>query len=112
MPGTHVMSIRKKKSTAALPAMYSARGKRLRQVDLKRVGAPIVGDEAGADVDRHDEDEDVLLRQKIAEGLGRRREHRDLREVDREVDLGRAADELEPGHDAAGRGTAACGSWS
>ena len=46
---------------------------RLRQVDLQGVGAAIVGDEPGADVDGDEEDEDALLAEELAEGLGLRR---------------------------------------
>ena len=43
---------------------------RLRQVDLQRVGAPIVRDEPGAERNRDEEDEDVLLSKKSPEHLG------------------------------------------
>ena len=69
MPGTQVISSRKKKSTRGLAGDVLGAQQRLRQVDLQRVGPPIVGDEAGADIDRHEEDEEVLLRQKVPERL-------------------------------------------
>ena len=71
---------------------------RLRQVDLQGVGAPVVGDQPGADVNRHEEDEDALLAEELAEGLGLRREERGLREVGGDVDLDGADDERRPRH--------------
>ena len=47
---------------------------RLRQIDLQRVGAPIVGDQPGADVDGDEEHEDLLLLEELPERFGRRRE--------------------------------------
>ena len=49
---------------------------RLRQVDLQRVGAAVVGDQPGADIDRDEEQEDVLLVEELAERFRRRREKR------------------------------------
>ena len=69
---------------------------RLRQVDLQRVGAPIVGDQPGADVDRDDEDEEILLLEKLPEGLGRRGEERGLLKVRADVQLHDAHDERAP----------------
>src|SRR4029077_16214840 len=51
---------------------------RLRQVNLQGVRAAIVGDEPRSNVDRHDEDEEILLLQELPEGFGRRGEHRHL----------------------------------
>jgi hypothetical protein len=43
---------------------------RLRQVDLQGVGLAVLRDEPGADVDREQEDEEVLLLEEVAEDLG------------------------------------------
>ena len=59
--GTHVTSSRNDTSIAELAADVLDARQRLRQVDLQRVGAPVVGDQPGAGVDRDEEDEDVLL---------------------------------------------------
>jgi hypothetical protein len=42
---------------------------RLRQVDLERVGAPVVGNQPGAHEDRDEEHEDVLALEELAERL-------------------------------------------
>ena len=76
---------------------------RLRQIDLQRVGAAIVGDQAGADVDRDEEDEDLLLVEELPERLRRRREKRGLRQVRGGVDLDGADEERKPRRAAAGR---------
>ena len=70
---------------------------RLRQINLQRVGAAIVRDETGSDVDRDEKHEEILLVEKVAEGGGRGRQKRALWKVDRGVDLNRADDELKPG---------------
>ena len=97
MAGSQVTQTRNRKRIASLPATYSARGQRLRQVDLQGVGAAIVGDQPGADVDGDEEDEDALLLEELAERLGLRREERRLLEVGRDVDLHGADDERRPG---------------
>ena len=56
--GSHVTSTRNAIRIASLPKMYSARVSG-GEVDLERVGAAIVGDEAGADITV--EDEGLLL---------------------------------------------------
>ena len=72
---------------------------RLRQIDLQRVGAPIVGDQPRADIDRDDEDEEVLLLEKLAEGFSRRSEERGLLIVRADVQLHDADDEGHPRED-------------
>src|SRR4029453_16644651 len=58
---------------------------RFREIDLKRVGAAIVGDQPCAYVDRDEKDEDALLFEILAERLRRRREERRLRKAGRDV---------------------------
>ena len=70
---------------------------RLRQIQLQRVGAAVVGDQAGADVDGDEEDEEALLIEELAERLALRREERRLLEVGGDVDLHGAHDERRPG---------------
>ena len=72
---------------------------RLRQVDLQRVGAPIVGDQPRADIDRDDEDEEILLLEELPEGFGRRGEERGLLKVRADVQLHDADDEGHPRED-------------
>ena len=69
---------------------------RLRQVDLQRVGAAIVGDQAGAGIDRDEEDEDALLIEELAERLrvGARNDACAMRR--RDVDLHGAHEERRP----------------
>ena len=71
-------------------------GKRLREINLQGVGPAVVGDEAGAHVDRHEKDERLLLFEELAEGLRRRREKRGLREIRGGVDLHRPHEERQP----------------
>ena len=87
--GTHVTASRKTHQRCGLAGdVFNAR-ERLRQVDLQRVGASIVGNQTGADVDRDEEHEHLLLLQELAKCLRRRRQHRHLREVGRRVDQDR-----------------------
>ena len=69
MPGTQVIEQQKEEEHRRLAGDVLGAHQRLRQVDLQRVGAPIVGDEPGADVDRDEEDEQVLLLEILAERL-------------------------------------------
>jgi hypothetical protein len=69
---------------------------RLRQINLQRIGAPIRGDQPGAGVDGDEEDETRLLRDEIAEHLGRRRKERRLRNVGGRVHLHRADEKRRP----------------
>ena len=94
--GTSVTSSRNDEQHRQLAGDVLGPHQRLRQVDLQRVGAAIVGDQPGADVDRDEEDEEVLLLEELPEGLGRRREDRGLRIVRADVDLHGADDERHP----------------
>ena len=81
---------------ASLPTTYSQPRQRPGQVDLERVGAPVVGNQSGADRYGNEEYEDLLLLEEFAERPGRRRQERRLRQVDREIKLHRADDERNP----------------
>src|SRR5260221_8255608 len=73
---------------------------RLGQGDLHTVRRPIVGDQARADVHGDDEDEEILLFEKLPEGLGRRAEYRRrLRIVRADVQLHGPDDERRPGEE-------------
>ena len=66
---------------ASLPKHVLRARQRFRQIDLQRVGAPIVRDQAGADIDGHEEHENRLLVQELPKCFGGRPEKRRLRHV-------------------------------
>jgi hypothetical protein len=66
------------------------------QVYLQGIGAAVVRDESSPHIDRHDEDDEVLLPQELAERLPRRRDHRELGIVRGEIDLHRPNHERHP----------------
>ena len=76
---------------------------RLRQVDLQRVGATIVGDEARAGVDGDEEEEDFLLVEELAEHPRVRRQELGLRQVRRRRRSARRGPRTGPTTAAAGR---------
>ena len=83
--GSNVTHSRNANSDRQLAGDVLGPRQRLGQIDLQRVGAPIVGDQPGADVDRDEENEDALLIEEIAERLrASRPEHRRLLEVRRD----------------------------
>ena len=68
--GTQVTSDQEREQHRRLAGDVFGAQQRLREVDLQGVGAAIVGDQPGADVDGDDEDEEALLVEEVAEGLG------------------------------------------
>ena len=67
MAGTHVTSSRNVIRIASLPNTYSGPRQRLREIDLQRVGAAIVGNQPGAGIHGDEEQEDFLLLEKLTE---------------------------------------------
>ena len=85
---------------------------RLRQINLQRIGAAIVGDQASAHVDGDDEDEEILLLEKLPERFRGRRKHRHLWIVRGHIDLHGADEKREPREEQQAEERCACGARS